>query len=69
MASSPSIRRAAVHAVASALRALRRLPAAGTGVRLAGAARRAPAAPVRLVLLHHLSALLLDQSVEVVRHG
>ena len=70
--------------LASALRALRSLPAADAWLWLvqaaasggfvakiikAGAFAPEPAAPLGVVLLHHLSGLLLATGPEVFRHG
>jgi len=74
----------AVHLLASALRALRSLPAADAWLWLVRAAASGgiaakiiktgafalePAAPLAVVLLHHLSGLLLATGTEVFRHG
>ena len=76
--------RRAVYLLASALRALRGLPAAdawfwlvraaapgGLAAKIikAGALAPEPAAPLGVVLLHHLSGLLLATGTEVFRHG
>ncbi len=76
--------RGAVYLLASALRALRGVLAADAGLWLvraaapggfaakiikAGAFALEPAAPLAVVLLHHLSGLLLATGTEVFRHG
>ena len=76
--------RRAVYLLASALRALRSLSAADAWLWLvraaapgglaakiikAGAFAPEPAAPVGVVLLHHLSGFLLATGTEVFRHG
>jgi hypothetical protein len=76
--------RRAVYLLASALCALRDLPAAGAWLWLVratapgglaakniqtGALAPEPAAPVGVVLLHHLPGLLLATGTEVFRHG
>jgi hypothetical protein len=76
--------RRAIYLLASALRALRGLPAADAWVWLvraaapgglaakitkAGAFAAEPAAPLGVVLLHDLSGLLLATGTEVFRHG
>ena len=61
--------RRAFNLLASALRALRSLPAAGAWVWLVRAAACEPAAPLGVVLLHDLSGLLLATGTEVFRHG
>ena len=55
--------------LASALRALPGLPAASAWLWLVQAAAPEPAAPLGVVLLHHLSGLLLATGPEVFRHG
>ena len=61
--------RRAVYLLASALRALRSLPAADAWFWLVRAATCEPAAPLSVVLLHHLSGLLLATGTEVFHHG
>ena len=76
--------RPSVYRLASALRALRRLSAADAWLWLvraaapggfaakvikAGSLASEPAAPLGVVLLHHLSGLLLAAGPEVFRHG
>ena len=61
--------RRAVYLLASALRALRRLSTADAWLWLARAGSCEPAAPLGVVLLHHLSGLLLAAGPEVFRHG
>lgn len=61
--------RRAVDLLASALRALRGLPAADAWFWLVRAAACEPAAPLGVVLLHDLSGLLLATGAEVFRHG
>ena len=61
--------RRAVYLLASALRALRGLPAADAWVWLVRAAACESAAPLGVVLLHDLSGLLLATGTEVFRHG
>ncbi len=61
--------RRAVYLLASALRALRGLPAADAWFWLVRATACEPAAPLGVVLLHHLSGLLLATGTEVFRHG
>ena len=76
--------RRAVYLLASTLCALRGLPAAGAWLWLvraaapggfaakiikAGALAPEPAAPLGVVLFHHLSGLLLATGPEVFRHG
>ena len=76
--------RRAVYLLASALCALRDLPAADAWLWLVraaapgglaakiiktGALAPEPAAPVGVVLLHHLPGLLLATGTEVFRHG
>ena len=61
--------RRAVYLLASALRALRGLPTADAWLWLVRAATCEPAAPLGVVLLHHLSGLLLATGTEVFRHG
>jgi hypothetical protein len=76
--------RRAVHLLASALRALRGVSAADARLWLvraaapggfaakiikAGALAPEPAAPLGVVLLHHLSGLLLATGTEVFHHG
>ena len=61
--------RRAVNLLASALCALRGLPAADAWFWLVRAAACESAAPVGVVLLHHLSGLLLATGTEVFRHG
>jgi len=64
-----NLRQRSLPMLASTLRALRRLPATDTWLWLAGAGSCEPAAPVGLVLLHHLSGLLLATGTEIVGHG
>ena len=61
--------RRAVHLLASALRALRRVPATGAWLWLERAGTCEPAASLCVVLFHYLSGLLLAAGPEVLRHG
>jgi len=61
--------RRSVHFLASALRALRGMSAASAWFWLVQAAACEPAAPLGVVLFHHLSGLLLATGTDVFRHG
>ena len=61
-------RRRAAPPVASALAALRRLPQAGTRLRLVTAATLEASVLAALVLLHHLPALLVAAGIKDTIH-
>ena len=61
--------RRAVYLLAATLRALRRLPATGAWLWLAGTPPGETAAAFSLVLFHHLPGFILAAGPEVLRHG